>query len=76
MDIIYDAEPVVLDENVIEDDEEDAPNPHTTDARPEHQQLPFPSALANTYITALTFEDSVDNRDEGNRGPHSSWPRQ
>ncbi len=58
MDSIYDTEIVVLDEDVSED-EEDTGNADITDAYPEHQQLPFPSAVPQTYITALAVEDRV-----------------
>jgi hypothetical protein len=57
MDSIYDTEVVVLDEDVSED--EDTGNPDLTDAYPENQQLPFPSAVPLAYITALAVEHRV-----------------
>jgi len=57
IDSIYDTEVVVLDEDVSADD--DTGNTDITDADPEHQQLPFPSAVPQTYITALAVEHRV-----------------
>jgi hypothetical protein len=56
IDSIYDTDQLVLDEDVSDDENEDLGNPDITDADPEHQQLPFPSAVPHDHIRSLSVE--------------------
>ena len=56
VDNIYETEVIALDEDVSEAEEEDEYHPIITTADPEHQILPFPSAVPDECINQLPAE--------------------
>lgn len=56
IDIIYEVEQIVIDEEVSPDEESDLTNPSITVADPERQVLPFPSAIPAKFIRTAPAE--------------------